>query len=74
MLVFKERLKFAAAYWVGGMVINTQDTNYSIGGMVINTQDTNYSIFWGTLYEKIFFEDYCIKRCFLGTTVSKVIC
>ena len=31
-------------YSIGGMVINTQDTNYSIGGMVINTQDTNFSI------------------------------
>ena len=34
----------ATNYSTGGMVINTQDTNYSNGGMVINTQDTNYSI------------------------------
>jgi len=27
----------------GGIVINTQDTNYSTGGVVITTQDTNYS-------------------------------
>ena len=41
----KERLKFAATYWVpsagvqatGGIIINT---NNSIEGIVINTQDT----------------------------------
>ena len=27
----------------GGMVIYTQDINFSTRGMVINTQDTNYS-------------------------------
>ena len=26
-----------------GMVINTQDTNYTTGGTVINTQETNHT-------------------------------